>query len=85
MKPTRNVALDCAMVCLALGAVSMIAISPASAEAASDSAPNIAPALKCVELTGWKIPNSTIVITKAKEVPEAPPGTVQARPPSPAQ
>ena len=67
------------MVCLALGAVSMIAISPASAEAASDSSPNIAPALKCVDLTGWKIPSSTTVVTKAQEVPEAPPGTVQPK------
>ena len=80
MKPTRNVALDCAMGCLAVGVVSMIAISPASAEGASDSSPNIAPALKCVDLTGWKIPNSTTVVTKAQEVPEAPPGTVQPRP-----
>src|SRR5215207_10154398 len=45
MKPTRNVALDCAMVCLVLGVVSMIAIPPASAERASDSTPKIAPAL----------------------------------------
>ena len=73
------------MVCLALGAVSMIAISSASAEGASDSVPNIAPALKCVDLTGWKIPGSTTtVVTKAQEVPEAPPGTVQPNPSAPA-
>jgi feruloyl esterase len=84
MKPTRNVALDCAMVCLALGAVAMIAASPARAEGASDSAPNIAPVLKCGDLTGWKIPGSTAVVSKAQEVPEAPPGTVQPSPSSPA-
>ena len=84
MKPTRNVALDCTMVCLALGAVAMIAISPAGAEGSSDSAPNIAPALKCGDLTGWKIPGSTAVVSQAQEVPEAPPGTVQPSPSSPA-
>lgn len=84
MKQKSNVLLARAMACLALGAVSTIAIPPASAEGQSDSSANIAPALKCAELTGWKVPGSTTVITKAQEVPEAPPGTVQPSPPSPA-
>src|SRR6185503_8507865 len=57
---------------------------PASAEASSGSSANMAPARKCADLTGWKVPNSTIVVTKAQEVPEAPPGTVQPSPPAPA-
>jgi len=84
MKRTRNVALDCATVCQVLGAVAIMGISPTSAEGSSDSSATIAPALKCADLTGWKIPGSTIVITKALEVPEAPPGTVQPMPPAPA-
>jgi hypothetical protein len=47
MKQTRNVALDSAMICLALGVVSTIAILPASGEGSNDSSQNIAPALKC--------------------------------------
>lgn len=84
MKKKGNVALDCAVVCLALGAVSIMAISPASAEASSNSSPNMAPALKCADLTGWKVPGSTTIVTKAQEVPEAPPGTVQPSPSAPA-
>src|SRR5689334_9445344 len=83
MKQKGNVALGCAVVCLALGAVSIMAISPASAEASSNSSPNVAPALKCADLTGWKIPGSTMIVTKAQGVPEAPPGTVQPSPSSP--
>jgi feruloyl esterase len=43
-----------------------------------------APALKCADLTGLKIPGSSIAITDAQAVPDAPPGTVQIRPPAPA-
>src|SRR5438552_17610449 len=64
MKQARNVAPDFAMVCLALGVVSIIAISPARAGGPRDTSANIAPALKCADLTGWKIPSSTIVVTK---------------------
>jgi feruloyl esterase len=84
MKQKRNVALDCAVVCLALGAASIVGIPPASAEASSDNSPNMAPALKCADLTGWKVPGSTTIVTKAQEVPEAPPGTVQPSPSAPA-
>ena len=84
MKQPRGAALNCAMACLVLGVVSLAAVPPAGAQGASTSPANIAPALKCAELTGWKVPNSTIVVTKAQEVPEAPPGTVQPSPPAPA-
>ncbi|MBR1086439.1 tannase/feruloyl esterase family alpha/beta hydrolase [Bradyrhizobium manausense] len=81
MQQKGHVALDGAMACLALvAAITLIAISPASAE---DSA-NIPPALKCADLTGWTMPGSTASVTKAELVPEAPPGTVQPSPPSPA-
>ncbi len=60
-----------AMVCLSLAAG--IAVSPAVAETVEAAIP---PALKCSDLVGLKIPGSNIVITKAQEVPEAPPGTV---------
>ena len=38
---------------------------------------------KCVDLTGWKLPVTTVVITQAQEVPERPPGTAQPMPPAP--
>jgi feruloyl esterase len=60
------------------------AASAAGANTPSGGAPAIAPALRCADLTGLKIPGSTISISTAKAVPEAPPGTVQARPPAPA-
>ena len=81
MKQTRRMALACAVACVT---VSVGAISPAGAQAPSSSSPNIAPALKCADLTGWKVPDSTISVTKAEVVPEAPPGTVQPSPPAPA-
>ncbi|MGY4236490.1 hypothetical protein ACVIIW_005437 [Bradyrhizobium sp. USDA 4449] len=81
MQRKSNVTLDGAMACLSLAAAFMvIAISPASA---ADST-NIPPALKCADLTGWKMPGSTALVTKAEMVPEAPPGTVQPSPPAPA-
>ena len=83
MKQTRNAILDCAMACVGLGAVSIVTVSPAKAEGSSDSSAIVAPVLKCADLTGWKIPGSTIVITNAQDVPEAPPGTVQPMPPAP--
>jgi pimeloyl-ACP methyl ester carboxylesterase len=44
----------------------------------------IAPAVKCEALASLSLPASTIVIEKAEAVPEAPPGSVQVRPPDPA-
>ncbi len=44
----------------------------------------ITPAVKCEALANLGLPGSTIVIEKAEAVPEAPPGTVQVRPPDPA-
>jgi pimeloyl-ACP methyl ester carboxylesterase len=84
MKQPGDTALDCAMTCLVLSAISIAAIAPAGAQASGDSPANIAPALKCADLTGWKLPDSTAIVTKAQEVPEAPPGTVQPSPPAPA-
>ena len=53
MRRNRNVALDDAIAGLALvAAIMVMAISPARAE---DSA-TIPPALKCADLTGWKLP-----------------------------
>jgi hypothetical protein len=46
---------------------------------ASSAAPNgIAPAQKCADLVNLKIPSSTMVITKAEEIPTSPAGTVRA-------
>jgi len=50
MNQKRNVALDCAIVCLALGPPRLL-ILPASGEGSNDSSPNMALALKCVDLT----------------------------------
>ena len=77
MNQPRGTAQNCAMACLMLGAVSLAAIPPAGAQGSSNSPANIVPALKCADLSGWKIPGSTIVVNKAQDVPEAPPGTVQ--------
>ncbi|MGH6989126.1 MAG: tannase/feruloyl esterase family alpha/beta hydrolase [Stellaceae bacterium] len=46
-------------------------------------AANIAPAVKCSGLVGLTIPRSTMKITKAVEVPKAPPNTVEITPPQP--
>lgn len=42
-----------------------------------------APAIKCGDLVGLKLPGSTMVITKAVAVPESPPNTVRYMPPAP--
>ena len=77
MKPTSNAVRFRAMIGLALGILLIVAISPGNAQ------PVIAPTLKCADLPELKIPGSTIVVAKAQAVPEAPPGTVQPRPPAP--
>jgi feruloyl esterase len=64
-----------------IGALAAAAVSPAGAQTSSDAV--IEAARKCGELTGLKIPNSTIVITKAEAIPDAPPNTVPVRPPLP--
>jgi feruloyl esterase len=84
MEQAKGTALKRGMACLVLGAASIVTISPAVAQGSSDGSATIAPVLKCTDLTGWNIPNSTIVVTKAEEVLEAPPGTVQPLPPAPA-
>ena len=56
------------------------AVGPAGAQT-NDAL--IESALKCERLTELKIPNSTIVITKAEAIPDAPPNTVVVRPPLP--
>jgi hypothetical protein len=62
-----------------LGAVlvSMTAVSPTVAETAVAPSAAVTPTLKCSDMAGLKIPGSTIVVTKAEAVPEAPPGTVR--------
>src|SRR5947209_9577108 len=84
MKLKTCAAITRMIVCLASGAVPIVAVTSATAQTAGDRPPNTMPKLKCVELTGWKIPGSTVVIAKAQEVPEAPPGTVHPNPTSPA-
>lgn len=84
MKQQNGAALKCAMACLVVGAAAIAAIPPAGAQGSSASSANIAPALKCEDLTGWKIPDTTTIVTSVQEVPEAPPGTVQPLPPAPA-
>jgi len=73
-----------AAACLMSGAVPIVAISPALAQTSDDANPGISPALKCADLSGFRISGSTMVIATAQEVPEAPPGTVRPQPPSPA-
>jgi feruloyl esterase len=82
VKVARRVVLTRA-IGLALGSISMVAVSQASGQTSSEGSSVIAPALKCSQLTELKIPDTTIVITKAQEVPNAAPGTVQLRPPAP--
>jgi feruloyl esterase len=55
----------------------------ALALARAQTAPDIAPAMKCADMVGWKIPGSTMVIAKATAAPESPPDTVQFMPPFP--
>jgi pimeloyl-ACP methyl ester carboxylesterase len=56
----------------------VILLPPARAYAAE-----IAPAVKCASLVGFKIARSTMVVTKAEAVAEAPPNTVKWMPPAP--
>jgi pimeloyl-ACP methyl ester carboxylesterase len=82
MRQIRNGVLTRMIVCA--GAVSLAAVSPGKAETQSSAAPAILPALKCAGLTELKIPQSTILVTKAQEVSEAPPGSTRIRPSEPA-
>src|SRR4051794_24811981 len=84
MKLTTCAAITQLTVELASAAIPIAAVTSAGAQPASNKSASMAPALKCAELTGWKVPGSTIVVTQAQEVPEAPPGTVQPSPTSPA-
>jgi pimeloyl-ACP methyl ester carboxylesterase len=59
-----------------------IVVSSGATDAA-DGQPAIAPLVNCEALAGLGFPGSTLVIEKAERVPEAPPGTVLVRPPSP--
>ena len=69
--------LATAIGCLAFNAIAMVAIRPARAQTP------ITPALKCAALPDLKIPGSTIVITSAQALPEAPPGTASSDVPVP--
>jgi hypothetical protein len=62
-------------------AVAVAAVSPVNAQTAVDAI--LEPSLKCEQLTNLKIPNSTIVITKATAIADAAPNTVAIRPPLP--
>jgi hypothetical protein len=81
VKPARRVSLVRA-IGLFVGAISIAGASQASGQTANDTSPFIAPALKCTQLTGLKLFDTSIVITEAKEVPDASPGAVQLRPPA---
>lgn len=72
-----------AAVYLSLIAGFIITVSPAAAETTGTNSPAFSPALKCADLTGLKIPGSTMVITTAQPIPEASPGTVRAVPQQP--
>jgi pimeloyl-ACP methyl ester carboxylesterase len=50
---------------------------------AADVQSAVTPVVKCEALVDLSFPGTTIVIEKAEAVPEAPPGTLQVRPPSP--
>jgi hypothetical protein len=76
MDRTSNVAI--------IGLIWAISLSVASpGRADTNNGQSLRPALKCADLLDLKIPGLAAVITKALEIPEAPPGTVQAQPPSP--
>ena len=66
-----------AICALVPGAFALSSVSPAAAQNSGDA---MAPALKCERLTDLKIPDSTIVITKAEAVPDTPPNTMLVRP-----
>jgi Tannase and feruloyl esterase len=53
------------------------------APACAQTAPTTQPAMKCAAMVDWKIPGSTMVITRATAVPESRPDTVQYMPPFP--
>jgi Tannase and feruloyl esterase len=67
-----------AAICLAVG----LAAGAAQAQRA-DTTATLAPAVQCSALVGLKLPGSSMVIEKATEVPQAPPGTVEYMPPAP--
>ncbi len=67
------------LACLGSVASYVAAVPPTIAQTADTASPSIAPGRKCSELTGLKIPIATI-ITRAQEVPAAPPGTVRPLP-----
>ncbi|HKV05311.1 MAG TPA: tannase/feruloyl esterase family alpha/beta hydrolase [Candidatus Acidoferrales bacterium] len=52
--------------------------SPARGQQSNPAANGVAPAEKCAELVNLTIPDSTMTITKAEEVPTAPAGTIRA-------
>lgn len=64
-----------------LAALALASTWTASAQTATDA--TIEASIKCESLVDLKIPNSTIVITKAEAVPTAAPNTVVIRPPLP--
>ncbi len=55
----------------------------AYADTTADGSPAIFPVLACAQLVGLSLPGSTATIDTAEALPEAPPGTVQVRPPLP--
>jgi feruloyl esterase len=59
----------------AIAILASIATLPASAQTGATNAP----VLKCEQLAGFKIPNSSLVITKVESIPEAAAGTVKVR------
>ena len=67
---------------MAGAALCAVSLSKAYAETPAELAAAVAPALKCAELAGMKI-GDTGVITKAEQVPDAPPNTVRPQPASP--
>ena len=83
MRHTRNALLLGAMACFA-SVLGLLAVTPPARAQNADASPAITPALTCAELTALKFPGSTMVITKAEAVPEAPPNTVKPSPFSPA-
>jgi Tannase and feruloyl esterase len=69
MKYFKMRAIYLALVCLAFASGARVQ--------AQDSAPGIAPAEKCAELTKLEIPGSGMTITKTESVPSAAPGTIR--------
>ncbi|MGA3294988.1 MAG: tannase/feruloyl esterase family alpha/beta hydrolase [Candidatus Acidiferrales bacterium] len=71
MKYVKITATLAALVCFTLAGTSV-------ARGQTASSAGIAPTKKCEDLVNLKIPGSGMAITKAEEVPSAPPGTVRA-------